>query len=165
MRNLFVFLTGVTLLGAAFALFSRATWGEPIGVESLTPVRVQEEPAVREEVAIPEEVRAKRFVLVDQKETPIGAFGVFNGQLSLVLHDQNKKIRAMLVVDTDGQPALVLIDANGKIRAQFDVENNEPRIRLLDANGKARAQLDVESNEAKLVLRDANGKAAFQAPH
>ena len=143
---------------SAFALFSRATWGEPIGVESLEPVHVQRKAAVQEEV------RAKKFVLVNEKGTPVGTFGVFNGQLSLMLHDQDRKVRAILAVDKDGQPAFVLLDENGKIRTQFDLEGNEPRLILLDENGKIRAQFHTEGNEPKLMLLDKNGKATFQAP-
>ncbi len=122
------------LLCSAFALFSRATWGEPIGVDSLQPVYAQEKAAVQEEV------RAKKFVLVNEKGTPVGVFGVFDGQLSLMLYDQNKKVRAVLAVDKDGQPGFVLVDENGKIRVQFDIEENEPRLMLLDENGKVTFQ-------------------------
>ena len=165
MRNLFVFLAGVVLSCSALALSSRVIWGEPIGVDALQPVPIQERPVVQERVAVQEEVRAKKFVLVNEKGTTVGVFGVFNGQLSLILNDQDKKVRAMLVVDGNGQPAFVLIDGNGKIRTQLDVEGNKPRIMLLDENGKTRAQLDVERNKPRLVLLDENGKAAFQAPN
>ena len=135
MRSLFVFLAGVMLLCSAFALFSRATWGEPIGVDSLRP------PSVQEKAAIQEEVRAKRFVLVNDHGTPLGAFGVIDGQLSLKLFDQNKKVRLVLALDPNGQPGVVLADENERIRAQFDLEENKPRLMMLDENGKVMAQV------------------------
>ena len=90
---------------------------------------------------------------------------MFQGQLSLVLHDQDMKVRALLGVDKDGQPGFVLLDGNGKIRVRIEVEGNESRIMLLDENGKIRAQFDIEKNEPKIVLLDEDGKAAFQAPN
>ena len=92
-------------------------------------------------------------------------FGVFDGQLSLMLYDQHRKIRAILAVDKDGQPGFVMGDENGRIRVQVDVQSNEPRLILRDENEKIRAQFDIESIEARLVLLDKNGKAAFQAPN
>ena len=129
MRNLLVFLMGVSLLCSAFGLFSKATWGEPIGVDSLKP-------DFQGKAAIQEEVRAKRFVLVNEHGTPLGALGVIDGQLSFKLMDQNKKVRLVLALDPNGQPGVVLADENERIRAQFDLEENEPRLMLLDENGK-----------------------------
>ena len=123
------------LLCSAFALFSKATWGEPIGVDSLRP------PPVQEKAAIQEEVRAKRFVLVNDHGTPLGAFGVIDGQLSLKLFDHNKKVRLVLALDPNGQPGVVLADENERIRAQFDLEENKPRLMMLDENGKVMAQV------------------------
>ena len=134
MRNLLVFLAGLMLLCSAFALFSRATWGEPIGVEALQPIPVQEK------IAVQEEVRAKKFVLVDEKEAPVGTFFMYDGQVTLMLSDKDKKVRALLAVDKDGQPGFVLLDENGKIRVQIDVEGNEPRVKLLDENGETTFQ-------------------------
>ena len=121
---------------SAFALFSTATWGEPIGVEALQPIPVQARPAVGEKVAVQEEVRAKKFVLVDEKETPVGTFFMYDGQVTLMLSDQDKKVRALLGVDKDGQPGFVLLDEKGKIRVQIEVNGNEPRLKLLDENGE-----------------------------
>ena len=186
MRNLFVFLVGVMLLCSAFALFSRATWGEPIGIDSLEPV-YQEKAAVQGKAAVQEEVRAKKFVLVNEKGTPVGAFRTFEGQPGLMLNGQDKKVRAIFALDRSGGPGFVLFDENGKILAQFAIMGNEPRIVLRDKNkklralfaldkdgqpglalfdgtGKLRAQFDIEGNEPRLVLLDENGKTAFQAP-
>ena len=135
MRNLFVFLAGVVFSCSALVLSSRVIWGEPIGVDSLRPTHVQEKAAVQEEV------RAKRIVLVNEHGTPLGAFGVIEGQLSLKLFDQNKKVRLVLALDQDGQPGVVLADDKERIRAQFDLEENEPRLMLLDKNGKVTFQV------------------------
>ena len=135
MRNLFVFLAGVMLLCSAFALFSRATWGEPIGIDSLRSRPVQKKAVIQEEV------RAKRFVLVNEKGATLGAFGMFDGQLNLMLLDQNEQVRVAFALGRDGQPGFVLLDENGRIRAQFDLEENEPRLMLLDEKGKATFQV------------------------
>ncbi len=130
MRNSFVLLASVFLLGSTVALFSKATWGGPLGADALPPETIQPRAVIHEVV------RAKKFVLVNEAGTPVGAFGVFDGQLSLLLHDNNQKPRAIVAVDKEGQAAFVLLDDNGTIRAQFDIEKNEPRILLLDENGK-----------------------------
>ena len=130
MRSLFVFLAGVMLLCSAFALFTKATWGEPIGVDSLRPA------PGRKRVAVQVEVRARKFVLVNEQGMAVGAFGVVDGQLLLMLRDQDKNVRAIFVVDQEGQPRIVFRDENGRPRAQFDIEENESRLMLLDENGK-----------------------------
>ena len=91
---------------------------------------------LQEKVAIQEEVRARKVVLVNEQGTPVAAFGMVGGQLSLALRDENKKVRAVIGVDQEGQPGVFMLDENGKIRAKFDVEENEPRLLLLDENGK-----------------------------
>ena len=122
------------LMCSVFALFSVATWGEPIGVRSLQPVYVQEKAAVQETV------RAKEFVLVNEQGAPVGTFGTFGGRPGLMLRDQTNKVRLVLGVDEGGQPGFALIDENGKIRAQFDIEGNASRLVLLDKNGKTTFQ-------------------------
>ena len=122
------------LLCSAFALFSTATWGEPIGVDSLRP------PSAEEKAAIQDQVRAKKFILVNEKGTTVGTFGVFNGQPGLVLHDQEKKVRAVLALDRNGEPGLVLFGENGKARAQFIMRKGEPRLALFDGVGKVSFQ-------------------------
>ena len=134
MRSLSVILASVALLCSTAALFSRVTWGEPIGVDSLGP------PPVQGKVAVQEEVRAKKFVLVNEEGTSTAALGSVEGQPGLVLYDHNNKRRALIALDKDGQPGILLLDANGRIRAQFDIEGNEPRLVLLDENRKATFQ-------------------------
>ena len=163
MRNLLVFLIGVVLLCSAFALFSTATWGEPIRVDAMEPIYTEEK-AAAEEPGVHEEVRAKRFVIVNEKGMPVGVLGVFSGQLSLLMHDQDKKLRAVLGVDRGGQPGIGLLGQNGKLRAQFDIDGDEPRLVLFDKNGKVRAKLDVKESEPRLMLFDENGNATYQVP-
>ena len=131
MRNLFVFLAGVVFSCSVLALSCRVIWGEPIGVDSLRPADVQGK------ITVQEEVRARKFVVVNEKGLPVGTFGVIEGQVSLGLFDQNKKVRLVLALDQHGQPGVALADENERIRAQFDLEENEPRLVLLDENGKA----------------------------
>ncbi len=66
------------------------------------------------------EVRANRFVLVDE----------------------NGRTGAMLSVDTDG-PRLRLFDEQGRLRINLAVVKDGPRLHLTDKNGKPRAQLGV----------------------
>ena len=131
MRSLLVVLASIALLCSTAALFSRVTWGEPIGVDSLRPAPVQGKAAVQEEV------RAKKFVLVNEKGARIGTFGAFNGQPGLVLHDQDKKVRAVLALDRNGDPGLALFDENGNPRAQVIMQQGEPKLMLFDGDRKA----------------------------
>ena len=145
-------------MGSGFMLFSRATWGEPIDINALQPARVQDTTAVQEEV------RAQRFVLVNEMGTSVAVFGLFKNQPSLIMRDQNDKVRAVLALRQAGQPELVLFDGTGRRRAQFDTEASEARLILFDGTGKPRAQFDTEKDEPRFMLFDGSGKVAFQAP-
>ena len=181
MRNPLVLLAGAILLCLATGLFSKAIWGEPIGIDSLRPTPIQAKAIVQEEV------RAKRFVLVNEEGTTLGTFGALDGQPAIAMHDQNKKLRALFAIDSNGQPGLVLFGENGNAQAQLVMGRVEPRLVLqdqekkaravfaldkdgqpglgfVDENGKHRAQFDIEGNKPRLVLFDENGKTAFQTP-
>ena len=158
MRNLLVCLAGGLLLGSAFVLFSRATWGEPIDIDALQPTHV------RDNAAVQEEVRAKKVVLVNDMGKAVAVFGMFKDQPSLIMRDQNNKVRAVLALREAGQPQLVLFDGTGKRRAQFDTQASEPRLMLFDGTGKCRAQFDTEKDEPRFMLFDADRNVTFQAP-
>ena len=139
MRSLSVVLASIALLCSTAALFSGITWGEPIGVDSFGPA------PVRGKAAIQEEVRAKKFVLVNEQGTRMGTFGPFNDQPGLVLHDQDNKVRAVLALDKNGEPGLVLYDENQKPRAQVIMRRGEPKLVLFGENRKPTFRAPQES--------------------
>ncbi len=85
--------------------------------------------------AVPEEVKAHRFILVD-------AYG---------------KVRAGLVMAKDG-PRLDLLDENSLGRVGLAVFKDGPRLGFYDENGRARAGLAVVKDGSILELMDKNGK-------
>ena len=68
--------------------------------------------------AVPDEVKARKFTLVDA----------------------NGKVRAMLTVDKSGT-GVSLLDENGKPRATLTVLNTVPDLSLLDENGRVSGSL------------------------
>ena len=159
MRNLSVFLAGVVFSCSALALSSRVIWGEPIGIDSLRPTNVQAKAVVQEEV------RAKKFVLVNEQGASVGAFGTSNGQPGLALYSESEKVRASFALDTNGQPGLVLFGESKKTRALFALDTNgQPGVVLFGENGKARAQFIMQKGEPRLTLLDGVGKVSFQTP-
>ena len=85
---------------------------------------------------VPEEIKARRFSVVDA----------------------NGMSRAILKVTTDG-PGLILYDATSKARAGLVVLPDGPELALFDANSNARAVLNVTTDGPALDLTEATGKA------
>jgi len=124
-----------------------------------------------------EEVRAKRFVMVDKDGKPRGELGVFKDVPNLVLADENGKYRVGLGVSKDG-PGLSFRDKEGEQRLTLGLSDGlgGPSLALSDRAGLHRAVLgcdvavnettDVEHKypESTLTLYDASGKVIFQAP-
>ena len=159
MRNLFMFFAGVVFSCSVLALSSRVIWGEPIGIDSLRPTHPQGKAAVQEEV------RAKKFVLVDEQGMSVGAFGTTNGQPRLALYGESEKVRALFALDPSGQPGLALFSESQKARAFFALDTNgQPGVVLFGENGKPRAKFIMQKGEPRLTLLDGVGKVSFQTP-
>ena len=75
---------------------------------------------------------------------------------SLVLEDENGKLRALLAASKDG-PNLEMYDENGKRRARLSATEN-PQLALYDENGTPRATLIEMEEGPGLMLWDENGK-------
>ena len=84
---------------------------------------------------VPEEIRAKKFIVVDEKGKSRGGLGVSSDGPGLFLHDENGRIRAGLSASSAG-PGLGLHDENEKLRALLSVTSEVTGLGLYDKNGK-----------------------------
>jgi len=125
-----------------------------------------------------EEVRAKRFVLLDEAGKDRGGLATTKDGPGLVLWNENGKPSVNLIaerlgaslalsdktgtrrlnLDTSaGGTVLALADENGADRAGFVVTNFASVLMLSDRNGKLRALLDSAEDGASLQLADSGG--------
>ena len=88
---------------------------------------------------VPDEIRAKRFVLEDAKGKERASLAAeADGQSRLILHDENGIGRAALGVLPDGSPVLGLGGKSGKARLSLAVTapNDTPILSLFDKEAK-----------------------------
>lgn len=119
------------------------------------------------EIKALEEIRAKRFVLVDAHGAPRGGLHVgTDGKSRVILTDQMGTPHAVLFVEASGAPGLVLYDQAGGRRATFLVDTDHaPALVLTDGAGATRAKLFVRpEGSASLALYDQTGKLLWRAP-
>jgi hypothetical protein len=82
------------------------------------------------------EVRANRFVLVDEKGKERAALTIENGVALLRLDNENGKPRLILSAENN-QASLLLRDRENNTRARLEIRDDEPSFRLSDANGNS----------------------------
>jgi hypothetical protein len=94
--------------------------------------------STRKDLKAAEEVLAKHFILVGRGPTPLGSLTVGkDGGPSLLLFDQQGKVRAGLTILADGRPSLGLLDAQGQSRVVLALEPDGAAVlRLLDERGQ-----------------------------
>lgn len=107
--------------------------------------------------AVLEEVKARRFTLVDENGKPRATLTMLTEGPCLSLLDENGKKRAGLGVLKDG-PGFSFYDENGKQRARLGVEKDGACLSLFDANDKPRVALTMFHDHPCLGLLDENGK-------
>ena len=105
--------------------------------------------------ARPAEVRARRFILVDEKGKTRAKLDVTEDGPWLGLYDDNGKTRAVLGMTKDGA-SLDLGDENGNLRAALVMYKNGPELSLRDENENLRAKLSVDKDGPELSLCDEN---------
>lgn len=154
-----ILLTGVFLLVACLVL----VWSDEA---RLTSAYAQN--------TISKQVRAKEFILEDEKGQTRAMLTVLKGVPSLSFVDENGQVCAVLVVSKSG-PLLSLSDINGKPRVSLSVgkggslefydENEKSRAKLVesallltDENENIRAMLNLRDNGSGFGLYDGNGK-------
>ena len=111
-----------------------------------SPQSITEAPLVRSAV---DELRAKRFVLVDDTGKMRALLGAATrGAVSLGLLDNDDKIRSVLIVDSDGTPRLELFGADETRRVVLSVFPNRSGLGIFGEAGRGGAVLDVVADGA-----------------
>ena len=109
--------------------------------------------------AVPEEVKAHRFILVDAYGKARAGMAMDNAGPRLDLLDENGNVRVGLTVVKGIGPRLGLWDENGKLRVGLALDKDFPSLGFYDENGKGRAGLTVVKGIGpRLGLYDENGK-------
>jgi hypothetical protein len=118
----------------------------------------------------PDEIRAKRFVLVDENGTQRGALGTsevpheaiagFGGKrpqvMGLTLYDANRRVRGGLYVTAGGGSKVILYDEGEQavVRMGVNEGSGTAALYLGGRDGIDRAWLEVRDGEPTLVFRD-----------
>lgn len=109
------------------------------------------------------ELRAQKFILVDDNGKTRAALSVSQAGPGLGLLDANGVLRATLGVNM-GEPMLGLFDRNGEPCAGLTVSKEGTGLSLADEHGKLRAVLGVTKAGPELELYDENDKSLWKAP-
>jgi hypothetical protein len=151
-----------------FAVLGATSPAQPVAAEGVIRARqfilVDEKGNERAELAINETGPGLR--VFDQKGKVRAALGVTIQCASLALLDDNGEGRAVLAVAKD-RTGLGLFGDNGQVRASLAVPKEGPWLNLFDEKGKLRATLDVPWRGvigSELRLYDENGKLFWSAP-
>ncbi len=108
--------------------------------------------------AVPEEVKARRFILVDAYGKARAGMFFDNADPHLDLLDENGNVRLGLTVVKGIGPRLGLWDENGKLRVGLALDKDFPSLGFYDESGKGRAGLTVAKDGPRFGLYDENGK-------
>jgi hypothetical protein len=116
--------------------------------------------------AVADEVRARRFTLVDRQGSCRGSLGLSaDGSPALFLYDQRAQPRVELVLEAGGAANLKLQDGEGEVTAWLSVgANGSPSLYLRGAAHQQRlthghAELCVDARGCPMLsLHDRNGK-------
>jgi len=124
--------------------------------------------------AVPKTVRAREFVLVDERGTMRAMLGM-GGEPVLILADEKGLTRAMLTVNANGGGSLFLHDKNNRTRIGLSAGEKGSMLFLNDENENHRAVFGVAETvtldgktitypESSLLLFGPDGKVIWQAP-
>ncbi|MGB3088137.1 MAG: DNA-directed RNA polymerase subunit alpha C-terminal domain-containing protein [Phycisphaerae bacterium] len=132
-------------------------WRERLGV-------VERELAdIKGGVAVLQEVRANRIVLVDENGKCQAMLFTDDDGARLILDDEYDQTSACLAMGKNG-PGLYLTDENGTRVARMIATKDGPALSMHDENGEVRAWLGATKDGPGLALLDKNGKPIWQAP-
>lgn len=112
-------------------------------------------------VPVPDEVRAKRFLVVDAKGEIRGGLALMgDGAMTLTLTASNGLSGATVTADPGGGATLVFTDNNGRRRTVLHGGPEGGALYLIDKNETARAMLVLRPDETvSLSLYDKSKKA------
>ena len=124
---------------------------------ALSNVLLRGGPALAQGGAVAKEIRAERFVLVDQADRPRAELSLLRDDPLLALIDGEGKLRAELSL-VDDCPKLVLGTEAGTPQAELSVVNDVPRLLLSVPGHHPQAELNFVDGEPILSFRDAAGE-------
>jgi hypothetical protein len=115
---------------------------------------------------IPDEVRAKRFVLIDTADRARAELAIIaENQPHLALFDDAGKPRLMLSLGRYGEPSLSLLDAAGHRRIALSLDLYGALLRFSDAAGHVRVVLAVPAEgEPEFELLGKDDKVRWRVP-
>ena len=127
-----------------------------IGLGVAAPRSPQPIPEASPIGSVVDEVRAKRFVLVEDTGKVRAVLGAATrGAVSLELLDNDGKVRSVLIVDSNGTPRLELFGADEARRIVLSVFPNRSGLGIFGEAGRGGAILDVVTDgTASLGLTD-----------
>jgi len=114
-----------------------------------------------DETAVPNEVQAHAFVLVDRNGIPLARLGLLpHGAWGLGFYDQGKKSRIVLSVEGDGASSISLFGKDGQGSVLLSANSTgASALRLVDTHWKTRATLATWPDGSPfLQLMDREGK-------
>ena len=136
---------------------------------------------------IPDTIKARQFILVDNLGRARGRFGtsengdpclnlmddagklrscitLVEGTPKIYLGDKRGKLRSIFALQDDGEPLLIFNDANGSLRCSFGLGyEGTPDLTLFDAKSQIRAQFMLfEGNIPTLRLNDSESRPRCQ---
>ena len=107
---------------------------------------------------VPEEIRAKRFALVDEAgATRVALQQAPDGAAGLVLYDTGRRVRASVSLDRAGVPTMALSDATGAGRVLAVVGEGETALTLKARDGKTAVRLSADPLAPRVALADDAG--------
>ena len=106
---------------------------------------------------IHERVTTRSLVIVDERGRERAMLSALGGSPSLILNDQEGKLRAAFILNPDGSPVLALSDGEGTARAGLQVTGAVAVLTLADSTGKPRAQVSVRNDVSVVSLMDEAG--------
>lgn len=138
--------------------------------------------------AVSREIRARLFIIEDDKGRTRAMLGAFEDGSELQLSDENGKPRVVLIASKDESELqlqangethawmhvsnsgslLQLNDENGHYRLGLHVFKDGPKLDLCDetmtASGKPRIEIDASKDDPKVQLYDAKGRILWKVP-
>ena len=115
---------------------------------------------------VPDELRAKRIVLVDDAARDRAELSVMtDNRPGLVFSDEAGKPRLMLYLSQYGEPTLSFADTGGRRRIVLNLDLYGTLLQFADEAGKLRAALAVPAEgEPEMELLGRDDKVLWRAP-
>ncbi|MFQ5989497.1 MAG: hypothetical protein ACE5K9_06250 [Candidatus Methylomirabilales bacterium] len=137
-----------------------------IGVATLAMIAAVVLMGQAEKKDVPKAIEAESFVVRDAQGKLRAILGVWqDGEVRLLLPDQEQRSRAILAVKPDGSPYLGLYGEDGKRRIGMAVLPDGLALGFAHADGKSRAGLSVwPDGSSTMFLADTDGKVIWRAP-